>query len=53
MDLKGHHLKIASVSYFPYADFKKENDTRDGTVTLIDSLDYRILEAIRRPHNFT
>ncbi|XP_050714158.1 uncharacterized protein LOC126997151 [Eriocheir sinensis] len=52
-NFNGHQLKIISVTYFPYVDYRKYSDALGGTVELIDSLDYRLLEAFAGEHNFT
>ncbi|KAK4326199.1 hypothetical protein Pmani_003267 [Petrolisthes manimaculis] len=52
-DLKGHTFRVATISYFPYIDYKRDNEEPGTTVTPLDSVNVRILDALANSLNFT
>ncbi|XP_064086074.1 glutamate receptor ionotropic, kainate glr-3-like [Macrobrachium nipponense] len=51
--LEGHLLKITTMPFFPYINFKLDLENLDKPVVLLDSLDQRIVEALSSALNFT
>ncbi|KAG7177668.1 putative variant ionotropic glutamate receptor-like 9, partial [Homarus americanus] len=49
----GHKFRIVSMDWFPFLGFTRDSNASATTVTLTDSLDYRMLTAISRVLNFT
>ncbi|XP_069172435.1 probable glutamate receptor isoform X2 [Procambarus clarkii] len=52
-DLMGHKLTSLSMSFFPYTDFFRDVDVPGTTITLMDTLDARILYTLGSLLNFT
>nr|XP_045620065.1 glutamate receptor ionotropic, kainate glr-3-like [Procambarus clarkii] len=51
-DFMGHNFHVVSVPYFPYVDYQDTNVSGD-TITLVDSLDARLLDTFSPKLNFT
>ncbi|XP_069189679.1 glutamate receptor ionotropic, kainate glr-3-like [Procambarus clarkii] len=51
-DFMGHNFHVVSVPYFPYVDYQDTN-VSGGTITLVDSLDARLLDTFSPKLNFT
>ncbi|XP_045135212.1 uncharacterized protein LOC123518455 isoform X2 [Portunus trituberculatus] len=52
-NLKGHRLRIVSMEWFPFIDYKRSTPEGGAVVTPRDSLDYRMLKDISKRLNFT
>ncbi|XP_068221081.1 glutamate receptor ionotropic, delta-1-like [Palaemon carinicauda] len=52
-NLKGHKVRVVTTPFFPYADFEEDSDEQATTVTLLDSLDTRMLKTFSASMNFT
>ncbi|KAK3873975.1 hypothetical protein Pcinc_021053 [Petrolisthes cinctipes] len=52
-DLKGHTFRVATISYFPYIDYKRDSEEPGTSVTPLDSVNVRILNALANSLNFT
>ncbi|XP_050706987.1 uncharacterized protein LOC126992340 isoform X2 [Eriocheir sinensis] len=51
--LQGHRLRIVSMEWFPFIDYKRHTPEGGAVVTPRDSLDYRMLKEISKRLNFT
>lgn len=52
-DFRGHTFSIITVSYFPYMDYKRDREERGTTVTPVDAVNVRFLNALAESLNFT
>ncbi|XP_064110454.1 uncharacterized protein LOC135218231 [Macrobrachium nipponense] len=53
LDLEGHKFRVLSMPTFPYCAYRRDSDTPGSTLTLLDSVDKRLLEAVSTHLNFT
>ncbi|XP_068220949.1 uncharacterized protein [Palaemon carinicauda] len=51
-DLQGHLLRIVGTIYYPFTDMKPITEQPDSLMTLLDSLDKRLLEVLSNVLNF-
>lgn len=51
--LQGHQLRVVSMEWFPFIDYKRSTPEGGAVVTPRDSLDYRMLQEISKRLNFT
>ncbi|KAK3889333.1 hypothetical protein Pcinc_006650 [Petrolisthes cinctipes] len=49
----GHRFTVTTVSHFPYIDYLKNEDQPGASVTLVDSIDTRLFNALSPVLNFT
>ena len=52
-DFKGYKVRVVSMDWFPFIDFKRSENETNNVVEPLDSLDYRMLQAIAQTLNFT
>ncbi|XP_071532432.1 glutamate receptor ionotropic, kainate 4-like [Panulirus ornatus] len=52
-DFMGHTVRVVTLSYFPFIAYEKDSADPDGPLSLLDSLDFRILTTAAAHLNFS